>query len=798
MTELLYATKGNASPKNKPRVYFTCHPEDFPHCFEKICGDIFQTHDCAIYYTGDMCAELPEEDRAADLGRMNLFVVPVTYRLLSTPNRAMDADIAYAVKEHIPVLPFMMESGIDAFYAAPDKFGELQYINPYSQDRTEISYAEKLKKYLDSVLINDDTAKRIRAAFDAYIFLSYRKKDRCYANELMRIIHGKPECRDIAVWYDEYLTPGESFNENIGRMLKESRLFTLLVTPNLLEEPDGKPNYVMANEYPAAREIGMEILPAVMEETDRRRLLEKFEGLPECVDPNDDEAFQKRLLASLSRIALTANDDDPEHNFLIGLAYLDGIDVEKNRTRGLELITSAAGASVPEAMKKLLDIYSCGLDGAVDYARAVYWAEKLTAYYTETRGADHPETQTAAMELAQVYNLQGAYQKAIAIEEAVYEARRGTLGEEHPDTLVIAGNLSLTYSHAGEYAKALALQEKVYDLKCRILGEEHPEAIISLDNLALLYGACDAYEKLASAESFSQQAGKAADFGTVMRGLRKVVKGQMASENYEKAAALGEKAYALKCREYGEEHPSTVLSLGNLAVAYGRLQEYGKAVPLEEKVYAWNCRQYGEEHPSTLRALGNLSVTYSNLYRYEQASTLCKKAYLQKATVLGEEHPSTLLALSNFAWSCGLQGDYTEALALQNRAHQAQLQKLGENHADTLRSQANIRHYKTKKLLLKISMFVSIYTLFLAVMEGFYQLPVIQPLMRECEKIAGFGFAPIYIGGMISACIFLAVHAIVMVSFRLMSRDRWRMNRIAAVCMNILSVVLLLYAAAVM
>ena len=44
----------------------------------------------------------------------NLLIVPVTFKLLNTPNRAMDADIPYAKEKHIPILPFMMEQGLDA------------------------------------------------------------------------------------------------------------------------------------------------------------------------------------------------------------------------------------------------------------------------------------------------------------------------------------------------------------------------------------------------------------------------------------------------------------------------------------------------------------------------------------------------------------------------------------------------------------------------------------------------------------------------------------------------------------
>ena len=71
-------TRGNADPKGKPRVYFCCHPEDFDRYFDKLCEDVFKTHDCAIYYTAEMTEPLDERDMDADLGQMNLLVVPVT------------------------------------------------------------------------------------------------------------------------------------------------------------------------------------------------------------------------------------------------------------------------------------------------------------------------------------------------------------------------------------------------------------------------------------------------------------------------------------------------------------------------------------------------------------------------------------------------------------------------------------------------------------------------------------------------------------------------------------------------
>lgn len=379
MAKVLYKTRKDDDPKGKPRVYFTCHPEDFVRFFEKAKEDIFKTHDCAIYYTEDMTEDIDPAEWDTDLGQMNLFVIPVTMALLTDPSRAMETDVAYAKEKKIPILPLMMETGLDEIYSKPENFGQRQYLEPYSTERSRIGYADKLKRFLESVLVSDETAKRVREAFDAYIFLSYRKKDRRYANELMRLIHKNPEYRDIAIWYDEFLTPGESFMASIQKALADSKMFALLVTPNLLEEPEGKPNFVMAKEYPAAAKAHKIILPAEMVQTDRDALQAKFQDIPDCVDPKDESAFKERLLQTVEKIAVSANDHNPEHNFLIGLAYLNGIDVEVNRERGLELITSAAGDGLEEAYDELAQMYATG-DGVPQNAdRSMEWREKKIA-----------------------------------------------------------------------------------------------------------------------------------------------------------------------------------------------------------------------------------------------------------------------------------------------------------------------------------------------------------------------------------------------------------------------------------
>ena len=200
----------------------------------------------------------------------------------------------------------------------------------------------------------------MRAAFDAYVFLSYRKKDRRYAQQLMRLIHQNPFCRDIAIWYDEFLVPGEDFNGAIRKAMEKSELFALVVTPNLLENP----NYIMITEYPAARESGKPILPAILVPTDGKELAARYDAIPTPIDPTEEGTLPAALRHALADVIKPENDNEPRHIFFIGLAYLGGIDVEVNYEFAVQLITRAAEAHLPEAIEKLEAVFRADYESA--------------------------------------------------------------------------------------------------------------------------------------------------------------------------------------------------------------------------------------------------------------------------------------------------------------------------------------------------------------------------------------------------------------------------------------------------
>lgn len=354
MKQLQYRTRGNSIPKGKPYIYFCAHEKDFSIVFERISKKLLKAFNCAVFYDDGTENNCDEENHIYDLLKMNLFVIPVTKRFLYDVESSAMRDFHTAVKHKIPVLPILQEKDIESRFN--EICGDIHLLSEEDSNESALTFDEKLKKFLQKNFISDEILNKIRAEFNAYIFLSYRKKDRLYAQELMRLIHKNEFCRDVAIWYDEFLTPGENFNEEIATALDNSNLFVLTVTPNLVNEK----NYVMEIEYPRARKAKKRILPAELVMTDKTILRRCYKSIPDTVVAYDKCALAEALMRGLETIVIKENESSAEHNYLIGLAYLFGIDVEIDREIALKLITSAAEARFPQAIEKLASMYKEG------------------------------------------------------------------------------------------------------------------------------------------------------------------------------------------------------------------------------------------------------------------------------------------------------------------------------------------------------------------------------------------------------------------------------------------------------
>ena len=419
MSELKYRLLAGDDPRGKQKVYFCCHPDDFADTFDLLCEDIFgKESNCAIYYEANPHGNYDREELLFQLGEMQLFVVPVTQRLLSEPSRAMELELPFAFGQttaadrkiqHIAVLPVLFGGSVlkDAFNAST-VFNGVQYLDRYAEDDTALSYEEKLKRFLMTVIVSSEEAGRIRSEFRAGIFLSYRKKDRASARSLMEKIHREDFCRDVAIWYDEYLVPGESWREGIKEALAGCDLFVLNVTPKLLEE-----NFVKREEYPNAHDSGRPIL-SVMANADEisaadmetlKVMYPDFEKNLAGKAGKDDlaEHLRQSLIEKAGKKELLTPDDRSEHLYYIGLGYKNSVGVETDPEKAIKLLEKAGANGYHRAFLTLGYVFEHGDGVECDEDRAIGYYEEFIRRQTPDFGT----SKQGDLDLVNAYDAKG-------------------------------------------------------------------------------------------------------------------------------------------------------------------------------------------------------------------------------------------------------------------------------------------------------------------------------------------------------------------------------------------------------
>jgi tetratricopeptide (TPR) repeat protein len=142
----------------------------------------------------------------------------------------------------------------------------------------------------------------------------------------------------------------------------------------------------------------------------------------------------------------------------------------------------------------------------------------------------------------------------------------------------------------------------------------------------------------------------------------------------------------IKKRVLGEEDPSTLISMTNLAATYkdrGQWKDAEELLVLEIEI---RKRVLGEEDPSTLTSMAILAATYSSQGRLKEAEELIVQVIETWKRVVGEEHPSTLTSMANLASTYKNQGRWKEAEELLVQVIEVRKRVLRKEHPDTLTS----------------------------------------------------------------------------------------------------------------
>lgn len=493
-----YKVKGNFSPNGLQKIFFSFHPKD-KRQIEKIADDILSIADCAIFYHEDELNEdqIDIDDYTLKLKQMKCFVIIITTNYLYNESFSKNWEYSFAVKHNIPILPIMVESELETYFeiemnrVAPE-YGNIQLLKTKVKDKTELKYKEKLSRSINSILINNQEIEKIKKAFSGQIFLSYRKKDRKYAHELMNTIHNIFSLRNISIWYDEFILSGENWSNKIKDVLKKSDIFLLMVTPSILEYD----NYILREEYPVARKFDKKIVCAkktinskVIFDEEKFRFL--YPDVKSCIDGNNAKEIEK----AFSELA-DYEESSAEKDYLIGLAFLNGIDVEKSNERGVVLVSNSAKKDFPAAINKMADMYWNGDGVKINYKNSILWRKKLVELYQNKCGAnfnkDELESYSIALENLTVclYSV-GVYRESMQYGEQLIEFLK--VNSKFFETFEIDKYLAQAYDLCGKNALKLGLFKKAYSYMEKyhtLMWKQYEEkpTIINLHNVSVSYG----------------------------------------------------------------------------------------------------------------------------------------------------------------------------------------------------------------------------------------------------------------------------------------------------------------------
>jgi tetratricopeptide (TPR) repeat protein len=108
-------------------------------------------------------------------------------------------------------------------------------------------------------------------------------------------------------------------------------------------------------------------------------------------------------------------------------------------------------------------------------------------------------------------------------------------------------------------------------------------------------------------------------------------------------------------RVRGTDHPSTLRSRNNLAMAYRAAGRTAEAIPLLERTLADYERVRGADHPDTETTRSNLAMAYRAAGRTAEAIPLLERTLADRERVLGTDHPDTNAARADLAAVTGKQ-----------------------------------------------------------------------------------------------------------------------------------------------
>ncbi|KAG8683271.1 hypothetical protein FRC08_014382, partial [Ceratobasidium sp. 394] len=341
------------------------------------------------------------------------------------------------------------------------------------------------------------------------------------------------------------------------------------------------------------------------------------------------------------------------------------------------------------ALKHTLHLVALSVDESRDVSARTF-RRGLSLHVSRLLNKPSAVNVNDATYFAMVYDENGRWNEAEALQAQVFDATKQALGEDHLDTLKSANSLAWTYWNQGRWDEAEALQVQTLTVTKQTLGEHHPQTLATMNSLAGTYLNQGRWNE---AEGLLVQALEVyvpAESPHTLLGMSNLAVAYVRQGRWDEAEAVQVQVADVMKQTLGERHPDTLMSMSNLAISYWRRGRYDKAEALQVQVVDARAHILGELHPDTLLSMSHLAATYSSQGRWDEAEALQVQTVDAMEQTIGERHPYTLATVQGLVGTYLGQGRWEVAGALLPHLIDAGKQVLGERHPDTLNSMNNL------------------------------------------------------------------------------------------------------------
>ena len=570
-TGFIRRSRGTEIPKHAQRIFLCCDGCD-DNIRETLINDIFSFDieaDCVITYLN---RAVDKEILLNELHRSKLVILVVSEKLIEALKDNGSIMYSTARESERPIIPFAIDDSL--FPQFTKLSGAIHGVS-----LNDVDYKKKLEAHLNTYIASRELEKEIaEKAFTANLFLSYRKKDLSIAVNFMKEFYQIPKFESISIWYDNFLTAGRIFDDEIKESINKCDIFVLLVTPNLLE----KNNYVLKEEYPYAKKIAQKHVLAIEAiPTDKEAFDACFPDVDVFVSyKNMESCFLKYLPSDITQQTLT-----PERSFLLGLAFRKGVLVQQSTPQAIKLLTVSASETSEAALN----------------------ASEQLAYFYEF-GNDLRDTYRSHMDLPS--------NEALKWRIRCLDLSREIFGEKNRVTAIAYNNLGLLYDKLGEYSKAMDAYKNDLNICLSVLGKEHAETATTYDNISQLFIRMNDYDKAIEMGEISlgiKQRVLGIDHLEVSRSYNNTANAYFAKGLYGKALELQKRAIDIRERKKGTDDSEIAIMYYNLGILYAEKKEFQIAIQYCKKSIVLMEKYYGADHIKTRIAKNTLENICTNV-----------------------------------------------------------------------------------------------------------------------------------------------------------------------------------------